>query len=82
MQIQLIEGHFDTKEALEILTQLIHVKIRFHENKIQASSHEEDIKMREKRIKHLQKDLYELRKLIESHSGTIDLHAKVEVQLA
>ena len=54
--MEFIKGHFTKQEAIEILTHVIHVKIRFHENKIHSTSNEEDIKMREKRIKQLQKD--------------------------
>ncbi|GAA4460152.1 hypothetical protein GCM10023189_34860 [Nibrella saemangeumensis] len=58
MTIQLINGHFNPQEALDILTQMVYVKIQFHENKIKHSDSEEDIKTREKRIKDLQRELY------------------------
>lgn len=63
--MQLIKGKFSKKDAIEIITQMIHVKIKFHENKIHSHSSEEDIKMRERRIRQLQKDLYEARIKIE-----------------
>jgi hypothetical protein len=66
MKIQLIEGHFNAKDAIEIITQMIHVKIKFHENKIDNANNEEDVKMREKKIHLLQKNLFEVRKIIES----------------
>ena len=65
--MQLIQGKFSKKDAIEILTQMIHVKIKFHENKIHSQSSEEDIKMRERRIRQLQKDLYEARVKIEQY---------------
>jgi hypothetical protein len=46
MKIKLISGHFNSQEALQLLTEMIHVKIRFHEGKINHHSNEEDIKMR------------------------------------
>ena len=68
MNFQLIKGHFSTKEAIELVTQMVHVKIKFQESKIQNASSEEDIKMRESRIKQLQKDLYEMKNVIEKNN--------------
>ncbi len=80
MKIQLIEGHFSTKDAIEIITQMIHVKIRFHENKIDNSNNEEDVKMREKKIKLLQKNLFEFRKEMEAMKGKeVSLNSEIEV---
>jgi hypothetical protein len=64
MDIQLLKGNFTQSEALDILTQLIHIKIKFHESKIEKSDNEEDIKMRENRIKQLLQDFYEAKQLI------------------
>ncbi|TDB68112.1 hypothetical protein [Arundinibacter roseus] len=80
MKIHLIDGHFESRETIELLTQLVHVKIKFQESKITAASVEEDIKMREKRIKELQKELFEVRQFVaQNHAeialtGTIELH--------
>ena len=78
MKIQLIQGQFDTKDALEILSQMIAVKIKFHENRITNTCSEENIKMRENKIKHLQKDLYEAQKFI---SLTQFLNVESEITL-
>ncbi|MBC7628927.1 MAG: hypothetical protein H7254_16730, partial [Ferruginibacter sp.] len=51
MNIQLIQGQFSANEAIEIITQMIQVKIKFQENKINNTHGEEATKMREKRIK-------------------------------
>lgn len=80
MQIKILEGSFSAKEALDILTQLVHVKIRYHENKIQHLDSEEDIKMREKRIQQLQKDLYELRVFLESGRKKVNLLGSIEIR--
>lgn len=80
MKLQLIHGHFEAKDAIEILTHMIHVKIRFHESKITSTSSEEEIKMREKRIKQLQKDLYEARVFIEKQKGAIDMDASLNFE--
>ncbi|WP_407526790.1 hypothetical protein PDL71_06115 [Lacibacter sp. MH-610] len=80
MQIKILEGSFSAKEALDILTQLVHVKIRYHETKIQHLDSEEDIKMREKRIQQLQKDLYELRTYLESGKKKVNLLGSIEIR--
>jgi len=79
MNIQLIQGQFSNNDAIDIITQMINVKIKFHENKIAQYANEEDIKMRERRIKQLQKDLYEARKQIESQSSLISMVGDLEV---
>ncbi|XVJ64702.1 MAG: hypothetical protein HEQ40_00470 [Lacibacter sp.] len=80
MQIKILEGSFSAKEALDILTQMIHVKIKFHENKIAHLDKEEDIKMREKRVKQLQKDLYEVRKMINDGKKNYSLDAEIQIR--
>ncbi|PWK80171.1 hypothetical protein LX99_00635 [Mucilaginibacter oryzae] len=80
MDIQLIEGHFSSADALDLLTQMIHVKIRFHENKISGQCTEEDIKSRERRIKQLQKDLFNIRELIGGKGGPVELKSVVAIQ--
>jgi hypothetical protein len=79
MNIQLIEGEFNPSDALDIITQMIHVKIKYHENKISHLSNEEDIKTREAKIKRLQKELFELRNEILSESGTVKLDATIKM---
>lgn len=79
MNIQLIHGHFSTKEAIDIITEMIHINIKFHESKISVNNNEEDIKMREGRIKQLQKDLYEARKYIEQKEKAINIKAEIEI---
>ncbi len=80
MKIQLIEGNFNSKDALEILTNMIHVKIKYHENKINEISNEEDINMRETRIKRLQKDLFEIRNHIENKNGKITIQSSINIE--
>lgn len=79
MKIQLLNGNFSAKEAIEIITKMIQVKIQFHEQKINEISGEEEIKMREDRIKKLQKELFEARNLIDKHTETINLHCEIDV---
>ena len=82
MTIQLLKGHFTAAEASELITQLIHVKIKFHESKIENSDSEEDMKYRESRIKELQRDLYEFKKQIAQKHSELELHAQLQVSPA
>ena len=80
MNIQLIEGQFNKKEALELITQMIHIKIKFHENKISNNSNEEDVKYRETKIKNLQKELFELKYFLDNNGNSVQLEAHVVAQ--
>lgn len=77
MNIQLIEGQFTNKEALDLITQMIHIKIKFHENKINNNSNEEDVKYRETKIKNLQKELFELKYYLDNNGNSVQLEANV-----
>jgi peptidoglycan hydrolase CwlO-like protein len=79
MDIQLIQGEFNPKDALELLTQMIHIKIKYHENKIVNNSTEEDIKSRESKIKKLQKELYELRENINSKNKSYLIEGTIKI---
>ena len=79
MNIQLIQGEFNPKDALELLTQMIHIKIKYHENKIVNNSTEEDIKSRESKIKQLQKELYELRENINSKNKSYKIEGTIKI---
>jgi hypothetical protein len=80
MNIQLIEGQFNKKEALELITQMIHIKIKFHENKINNNSNEEDVKYRETKIKNLQKELFKLKYFLDNNGNSVQLEAHVVAQ--
>ena len=80
MNIQLLEGQFNKKDALDLITQMIAVKIEFHENKIQQASNEEDIKMRESRIKALQNNLKDLRAELESLESMVSLNSQIKIE--
>ena len=54
MHIQLIQGEFSSNDAIELIAQLVHLKIKYHENKINSQINKEDIKTREAKIKQLQ----------------------------
>lgn len=79
MNIQLIQGEFNSNDALELITQLIHVKIKYHENKINANATEEDIKQRESKIKRLQKELYDYKSTFATKNVTVKMDAVITV---
>lgn len=79
MNIKLIDGQFQNQDALDIISSMIGIKIRFHEGKIQNSSNEEDIKMRENKIKFLQNELHQLRNTISPVSSSTTLTAVVNI---
>jgi hypothetical protein len=64
MEIKLINGKFNGVDASVLISEIIRVKIAFLENKINAKSSEEEIKMRESHIKELQTNLSEFKKSI------------------
>lgn len=80
MNIHLIQGQFNANDAVDIITQMTQIKIKFQEGKIQHSINEEDIKMREPRIKQLQRNLSEARLYIEQIGSSISI--KSEIQLS
>lgn len=74
MKLQLIDGTFSATEINELLTQLYHVKIKFHEQKVNTNGTEEDIKMRERKIKILQDELEKAKR----HLKNTDQHFHIE----
>ena len=79
LKMDLVKGSFSKHDALDIIAQLIDVKIRYHERMITSDSGEEDIKMRERRIRDLQRDLFDMRVAIENHSEPITLKAEISI---
>ncbi len=79
MELQLIDGAFSPTEIMDILTQLFHVKIKFHEDKVKNSKNEEDIKMRERKIKLLQKNLDEARVYIKRQNKDFHVESKINI---
>lgn len=79
MELHLIDGQFSVIDAIAILTQLTEVKIKYHENKIKSSHNEEDIKMRERKIKKLQKELAESREHIQKQTSNITINSTINL---
>ena len=79
MSLQLLKGKFSCIDAIDLIAQLAHVKIKYHENKIKDTENIEDIKMRESRIKQIQKDLFEVRKHIEASPKGVSLESLIKI---
>jgi hypothetical protein len=77
---KLIQGKFSANDAIDIITQMVQVKIKFHESKITNTSNEEDSKLEEKRIKELQNELQNLRSNILSKGELVELSSVINYQ--
>ncbi len=80
MQLELIKGTFSDKDALDILSQMIQVKIKFHESKIAQLSSEEDIKYRESRLKQLQHQLAEIRNVLSQQNEPLQINTIIHLE--
>jgi len=79
MNIQLIDGEFKPKDAMDLITQMLHIKIKYHENKLRLSKSQEEIKVRELKIKGLKKDLFELGTIINYNSSSVKINSIIEI---
>jgi Spy/CpxP family protein refolding chaperone len=77
MQLQLIKGRFNKNEAFDLVSQMVNIKIKYHEGKIRVAEKEEDIKMRESRIKQLQKELHEFKSLVLSDQQAVNIESGI-----
>jgi hypothetical protein len=75
----LIDGIFDVSDAVELIAGLYQQKLRYHESKIKSSDSEEDIKLREEKIKQLQLQLSNVRAYIQG-GEKVQLHAEIAVK--
>lgn len=81
MNIQLLQGNFANYEALELISQMVNIKIKYHENKISTQCSEEDIKTRESKIKQLQNEHFELRKIINLQTNGVKLETTIKIEV-
>ncbi len=79
MNITLIKGSYAPAEALELVGKMIAEKIKFQECKISKSCNEEDIKMREGRIKTLQNEFAAIKSSIDTKTGMISINSTIEI---
>jgi len=80
MKIQLFEGRFEKKDALNLLSKIIKIEVDFHESKIDADSNAEDVRMREQKIKKLQNNLMDLRTEINNGGDATKINATIEIE--
>lgn len=78
METTLIDGEFASAEALQLIGKFFEMKIRFHEEKIGQSTQEEDIKMREQKIRQLQNNLADIREYIRGGEN-VWIHANIHI---
>lgn len=80
MKAVVMDGEFDGRDALDLISAMYMQKLLFHESKIQHSDSEEDIKQREEKIKSLQQQLHALRSMIKG-CRRVQVHAEFEVYI-
>ncbi len=79
IKVDLINGVFYSGDAATIIRGMIDVKIKFHEDKISRLSNMEEIKMREQRIKELQRLQSKIQDWVKSHGEQTNLELKLSV---
>lgn len=79
MKLQLIHGTFPAKDASALITELIKVKIKYHEDRIHNGQTEEDIKAREAKIKRLHHELDGLREYLNANPMSVELEAEIQI---
>ena len=79
IQVKLIDGAFASADAASILRGMIEVKVKFHEEKISRLSNMEEIKMRENRIKELQRILSNIQEWLKTHGDQANLELTLSV---
>ncbi|MEI8194191.1 MAG: hypothetical protein EBR91_03170 [Flavobacteriia bacterium] len=80
MKIQQLNGTINASDAVELMAHLVHLKIKYHEHRINNQSSEEDIKTREEKIKQLQKELFEFKKTFHSNTDTVTIEAILKIE--
>lgn len=81
MILKLIDGDFTPSETIDLVSQLYQVKIKFHEERINNSYNEEDIKMRERKIKSLQNNLGEAKALLKSGNKNFHIDSTINIEI-
>ena len=79
MEIQLMQGVFNSNDAIEFITKMIQINLKYYEDNIKNDNNEEDIKIREVKIKNLQKELYQLRQKLNSKKILVKVDAKINI---
>lgn len=82
MKFQLINGQFSANETNDLISQLVQVKIKFLENKINSLQFEEDIKSKETKIVALQNTLSNLRNHINLEKLDVVIKCDIEINFS
>lgn len=84
-ELHLVNGHFKTAEAVQLLNELTHTKIRHHMRRIeQHAGSEEDIKSSEKRIRMIETNLRDILQYLNSttaNDGWVDLEGTITIRV-
>lgn len=76
---ELISGSFSKEDALELISGIVALKINYHEKMIDRTANEEDIKMRENRIRKLQDELADFRRTLSQKNEPVALSASLSI---
>ena len=79
IQMKLADGIFYSGDAASIIRGMIDVKVKFHEDKISRRSNMEEIKMREQRIKELQRIQSKIQDWLKAHGEQTNLELTLSV---
>jgi hypothetical protein len=79
IKVKLIDGVFYSGDAASIIRGMIEVKVKFHEDKISRLSNMEEIKMREQRIKELQRMQSKIHDWLKAHGEQTNLELTLSV---
>jgi aspartokinase len=79
IEVKLADGVFYSGDAGSIIRAMIEVKVKFHEDKISRLSNIEEIKMREQRIKELQRLQSKIHDWLKSHGEQTNLELTLSV---
>ena len=69
MNTQTVSGNHPTREAIDLITSIVGEKVKYQEDRIEPFMNEEDIEMRERSIRYLQRELSILRSALQGVEG-------------
>ena len=79
MEFSIIQGHYETEEALHLLTRIIHSNIEFHKEKLMQPT-TINVGHHQECITKLQRVLYEVhRHLSRNNAGSVNLAATLKI---
>ncbi len=80
-RIQILQGQYTSKDAIEFAAQMVHLIVKYHENQIKGSSSRTEIKFREAEIKRLLKELFEFRDAVERKKDAVKLESNLNIEV-